>query len=278
MDRISSPFSWKNREKDLSRVLRYHKFRIMFYRTNLLIHSLRVQAIVRELLPLASVDYPDLCAKKTLLISKYHDDPEMASKRGDVPLQLKLLMDADEALKLKSEELAAADFLRRSYRNPTIGGLHYHDLLMHAMHKDCVEAQLHSFADKLDGYGEALHEVLAGNTAFLEPVINYSFHTFNNPKGKFPLLEKCFRPGNGYFYFPVAGRNEYLEDGLVNAHPHTEASLATNSGIEHYEMWKRVTLSLPNGLEALTLQREFIGPKLEVVPSEDVSDQSTNAA
>ena len=55
-----------------------------------------------------------------------------------------------------------------------IEGYYYLDLLLHAIKKDCREAQLHSFADKHDGYNEAIHEVLAGNIIFLEPIINYN--------------------------------------------------------------------------------------------------------
>lgn len=238
----------------------------MFYRTNLALHSARVQQIVQRLLPFALQQYPELDVTKTLLISKFHDDYEMTSNQGDVSLQIKMRMDGQQISLLKQEEIAAAEFLVRSYGNPEIEGYAYRDLLMHAILKDCPEAQLHSFADKLDGYGEAIHEVLAGNTCFVEPVINYVAKSFNNPHERFPLIAKAFDSTNGPFSFPVVCLKKYFEHGLITTRPHTQASLMRKTEIPHYEMWKEVTLGLPNGLEVLTQQLEFQGVSLPLAP------------
>ena len=120
MKKTSRSFSWRNRDKDLQSVKRYHRFDVMFYRTDLLIHSQRVPEIVKVLLPGVQAVYPSFDGNLVLQISKFHDDFEMASRRGDIPLQLKLCMSNRGLSKVKQEEIAAAELLSRSYRNPKI--------------------------------------------------------------------------------------------------------------------------------------------------------------
>lgn len=247
------PFLWENREKDLEKVIRYHKFFVMFYRTNLLVHSNRVGLILEEFLPAVVSVYPDFDVKLARLISKFHDDYELIT--GDTPTLLKLMMNGEEHALLEQEEIAATDLLSKSYRNPQIEGYQYRDLLMHAILKDCREAQLHSFADKLEGYCEALHEVLAGNTGFLEPVINYNAKTFNDLLGHFPLIKEIFK-GQQLFNFLVTDLKPYFDYGRKGAFLHTPKSIMEQTGIFHYELWKRVTLSMPNGIELLTKKTE----------------------
>lgn len=253
--------SWKNRKNDLSQLKRYHKFLVMFYRTNLFIHEMRVRTIVKDLLSSAVLCYPNLSIKKTLLISEFHDDYELLLKGGDIPLQLKLMMSDDKLLELKEEEIYSAKKIARIYRNPNIGEYNYEDILMHAIKKDCVEAQLHSFADKIDGYCEAIHEVLAGNIIFLEPVINYQARTFNNLSDNFPLIKKIFngeKIKNTLFDFPVVDLKDFFQKGSIGAEPHTIESIKRKTLIPHYETWKEITLStFKNGIDLLTKQVEF---------------------
>lgn len=252
------PFLWENREKDLEKVIRYNKFETMFYRTNLFVHENRVQLLLKELLPTAISIYPNLNRKLALFISKFHDDFEMVSKRGDVSLQLKLMMSEKKLSRLKQEEIAATELLSKFYGNPKIEGYQYQDLLMHAILKDCPEAQLHSFADKLDAYCEALHEVLAGNIVFLEPVVNYNMQTLNDLRGHFPLIKEVFREDNKFFHFPVIDLKMYFNCGRIGAFLHTpETIIERKTEIPHYELWKRITLSMPDGMDLLTKQKEF---------------------
>lgn len=257
MPKTPLPFSWKNRERDLANVLRFHEIPVMFYRTDDLIHSLRVRAIVKELLPYACAYYPQIDPELAITLPLFHDDPEIASKHGDVAGQRKLFMAIHEKEELELEEVRAAQLLHKCYRYRRIGRFRYIDLVMHALKKDCIEACLCSFADKLDGDCESIHEILAGNVAFLEPVMNYRENWFAPRKKKFKFLRKCFRKDNGYFSFPVTDRIKYTPGGISGG-PHTELSIRSYSGIYHYEMWKRVTLTLPNGMERLTKQVEFI--------------------
>lgn len=130
---VSLLFSWDKREEDLSKRKRYHKFDVMFYRTDLFVHSERVPLILKKLLPIAIYTLPEINMAKSIFISKYHDDFEMVSKYGDFPGQLKLDMDTDEKETLEKEEINATKKLAKMYGNPKIGNYHYKDLLLHAI-------------------------------------------------------------------------------------------------------------------------------------------------
>jgi hypothetical protein len=237
----------------------------MFYRTDLLLHSRRVPAILERLLPVAVASIPGFNPELALILSKHHDDHELIPALGDVPLQLKLLMDNKKLSALKESEIEAARMISLDYGNPMIGDYRYIDLLMHAITKDCAEAQLHSLADKIDGFCEALHEVLAGNLAFLEAVINYISKTFNDLPKNFPLLAPVFGPQNEFFNFPVVQLKPYFQLGKVGAFLHTQQSiLEMKTGVVHYELWKSVTLSLVNGMDRLTKQVEFHNKQSEL--------------
>ena len=246
-------FAWENRKKDLEKTIRYHTFCVMFYRTNLWVHSNRVESIVKEFLPTVLATYPDFDGKMALLIPRFHDDHELII--GDIPTLLKLMMNGEEHSLLEQEEIAAAELLSRSYGNPQIEGYQYHDLLMHAILNDCREAQLFKLADKLDGYCEALHEVLAGNTGFLEPVINYVGKTFNDLPGNFPLIKEIFK-GQQLFNFLVTDLKPYFKYGGIGAFLHTPESIKEETGIFHYELWKKITLSMSDGMDLLTRKTE----------------------
>jgi 5'-deoxynucleotidase YfbR-like HD superfamily hydrolase len=256
---------WRNRDADLESLIRYydlnHRFEVMYYRTNLLVHTRRVEAIIETLIPLAQECYEGFDPHLARLISRYHDDPELVAKRGDVSLQLKLKMGDYEKEILKKEEVIAIDKISNCYPK-MIDEYCYREILLHALNKDCREAQLHSFADKHDGNCEALHEVLAGNTVFLEPVLNYSSEIFTKRKSKFFLIEEMFDPEmekqNPFLQFPVLDLMNFFENGKLKTMPHKEESVVRNSQIPYYEKWKELTLNtFPNGLELLTKQKEF---------------------
>lgn len=251
------PFSWENRDRDLERVIRYHTFKVMFYRTNLKLHSERVQLIVKALLPEVLSFYPDFDAKKAILIAKHHDDFELIPELGDIPLQLKLQMGDEQLSVLAQREISAAEMLSKFYGNPTIEGYQYLDLLMYSIMNDCPEANLSKYADKLDAYCEATHEVLAGNVVFIEAMTySYVMKTFRDLEHKFNLISEVFRSGNGLFHFKASDLKGYFECGLIGPSPHTEETIARNSDILHYEAWKRLTLSMPNGFDLLTKRKE----------------------
>jgi hypothetical protein len=226
----------------------------MFYRTNLLIHSQRVVALLESVIPLAKKLYPDFDARKARLIARHHDDYEL-QPIGDVPLQLKLKMNGHELSSLQEKEVLSAEAMAQVYPR-RVGGYNYLQLLLHAIRKDCIEAQLVSVVDKDDGYCEALHEVLAGNTVFLEPIINYNAKTFDCLSGKYPLIEKMFSSGHNLLSVPVVGLSEFFTNGERGAQLHTLEIIARKTGIPVYEEWKKTTIKNMS-VSPLVNQTEF---------------------
>lgn len=256
METYKNLLSWKKREENLIKIKRYHKFKVMFYRTNNLIHSKRVLFLLEEILPIIKSLYHDFDEKKARLIALHHDDYEIVLEGGDIPLQYKLMMNEEELSSLLQKELLAIDMLVKSYPKK-IKGYEYKQLLLHAVFKDCIEAQVISLVDKIDGYCEAIHEVLAGNVVFLEPIINYNLKTFNNLIGKYPLITEVFELKDDWFdYRIVVDLKEFFEDGLIGTKPHTIETIKKKTIIPQYEKWKEITIK-NSGIEPLIKQIEF---------------------
>jgi 5'-deoxynucleotidase YfbR-like HD superfamily hydrolase len=199
--------------------------------------------------------YADFDDKKAQLIALHHDNHEIVLEGGDIPLQLKLMMNEQESNDLRQKELSAIDMM--SHFDPKkVKGYEYKQLSLHAVYKDCIEAQFVSFVDKVDGYCEAIHEVLAGNTIFLEPIINYDFKSFGDLLGKFPLLEKSFNSNHEFFKFQVVDLKGFFKDGAIGSHPHDSESIKRKTEIHHYEFWKQISIN-NFGINSLIKQTEF---------------------
>ena len=143
------------------------------------------------------------------------------------------------------------------------------DIYLHAILKDTKESQLVSVVDKMDGFSEALHELLAGNVPFAESVINYLTRTFALDRliEKYPLIKDLFFDHRNPFVcaLPVSQAEDvksvaYLSDLFAgksrNARPHTRETVACDTHISMYELWKRVVIE-NFGVEVLIDQKEF---------------------
>lgn len=255
---------WENRERDLKKVKRYadpeHCFEVMYYRTDLSVHVPRVGVILETLIPYASelnINFdPELCRS----ITKYHDDPEMLGY--DKSHYLKLKANEMQQKLFEKEELESIEAISRMYPLVTPEGYAYKELLLEALYKKSPESQLHSFADKYDGYCEAIHELLAGNSVFFEPVFNYERGTFGIRHEKFYMINELFirrfSSYNPFLDFGPINLMKYLKNGRLVGTPHTKESILTPSGIPFYDEWKRLTVeTIPKGMELLTKQKEF---------------------
>lgn len=270
----SAPYlTWEKRPHDLAGVARYAPMKVMYLRSNDGTHVQRVEALVQEpqILDLVSELYPDLDRVLVRVQARHHDDPEVYPKLGDVTLQAKLIMNADQLGDHQKKEIIAAREVAAGYatkRGPRmVRGYPLLDLYYHAIFKDCMEAQLVSVVDKMDGFCEALHELLAGNTPFAEPVINYLTKTFalNRLLHKYRLISKVFLDPRNPFVVAdpedpedgksVAQLGDLYERKTCNAKPHTPETVMANTHIPMYELWKRVTIK-HFGMEALIGQRE----------------------
>jgi hypothetical protein len=147
----------------------------------------------------------------------------------------------------------------------TINGYAYHDLLAEAQQKATQEAQFVSYLDKFDAFGEALHEVFGGNTAFAEPVHNeygdiptpvqFYIEWFAAREAKTPLLSPLFRTDEAFFRLPE-GRDfmHIARSGAL----HTKESIERSSGYPPYDLWKGIILQSGDEKEIrnLCLQKE----------------------
>jgi hypothetical protein len=245
-----SPLTWENRDYHLKSVLRWGAWPVMFYRPNLFIHKERVRALARreEFLSLVMELYPGFNPRKAFACADYHDDLEL-TKLGDVCLRIKLMMNAEQLSELQKREVLAVEEVCQCYatrgRQRMVDGYPIGDLLMHAVLKDCMESQYVSAIDKMvDGFSEALHDALAGNTVFTEGVYNYLTQTWSKLPEKYPLIEKIFSDPRNPFAMPTCDFHLLFDGGRRPPRPHTPETVAISTGIPIYELWKQVTIDL----------------------------------
>src|SRR3989338_3992830 len=144
----------------------------------------------------------------------------------------------------------------KMYR-PIANWYDYAELLSAAKEKSRLEAQFVSFCDKLDGGGEAWHEIWAGNSFFLRPAggddgIHGGYvRRLNEFPTKYPAMKHFFTLFSHYLPEPFDFKSVAKRGKL-----HTAASLEEDSGYPLYERWKR-TIMKREGIEILVTPVEF---------------------
>lgn len=247
----------QERAQKLGAIYRYSLFDVMLYRSNLLMHSQRVQWIVDELTPFCKELGADI--EKTRVLALVHDDAEMII--GDIQAGHKAKMSKEELAVIEEREAQAARTLAAQYPKE-VHGYNYEQLLLHAAHKDCIEAEIVSYADRFDAYSETLHEVLAGNLSLVWALMFYE-RWVASYLGKQPAL----KPLTAHFSpFILAGDNRHQPMQVRAAHfahlgkPHTRASLDTPTEFPFYNAWREMVVRRggEEGRSWLTQQREFL--------------------
>jgi hypothetical protein len=226
------------RDRELKKIIRYSmKTRTpMFYRTNLYIHSRRLFVLIKDSAEMINSIYgDDFDIDKALTLALVHDDAEIVT--GDIQLYYKERMSVEELKEVDDDEEKAIGVLCERWPDK-INGFSYRDLLFHALRKDCIEAQIVSYFDKIDAFCEALHELHAGNFRFEGPAHNYVWRVRDFPK-KFPQL--------GNFLFgeePLIKYPQNLDTDSMLAHGdfHNSNSVREKTGIEFYDRWKELTI------------------------------------
>lgn len=243
------------REEELERIKRYiHPItRVMYYRTNNLIHSRRVLWHLEEALDDILFTFPDFDVEFARTLALIHDDVEIIT--GDIQLHDKEHMSGDELAKLAEQEREAIPILVERYSG-IANGFSYRELLLTAKEKDRSESQFVSFFDKFDAGGEAWHEVCAGNRMFLRPAGGLAgeggyVRRLREFPDKYPHLAIFFRRFPDYL--PVSFDFVSLVD---KGNLHTEESLGRNSGYDPYERWKKTVIER-EGIKLLTTQVEY---------------------
>ena len=256
------------RERNVS-VKRWRLFDTMFYRTNLEDHGEMVAWVVAEMLPYARKAFPRYLTvereKEALTLALVHDDHEPVSIYKDVSSFEKAHLNPKQLELFNGEEERAIRELVAG--NPTlVNGFVYRDLLWAAQKKDQIVSQLVSYGDKVVGFGEAMHEVYAGNDSFVEeevdglrnrPVERYRSILLAR-HDKFPLLGPLFNYKHPFLNLPQ--RIDVAEIARGGS-PHSIESFRNTTGHAMYDHWRKVILERGGfkGLEMLVRQKEFIG-------------------
>ncbi len=234
-----SVFPTDRREK-LEQIYRYHFFDVLLYRSNLWRHCYRVLWLLEEIIPTAQ-KYLEFDVEKARTLALVHDDPEMVT--GDIQAIVKSRMSADELKNLEKDDLAAIQNIVEKYPKE-INGYSYKKLLEHAAKKDCIEARLVSYVDKLDAYCESLHEVYAGNISLLRSVVFYANVLPLFPT-KYPEMKEFLADKESaltYFTDQISP----LEIKALNykhlLKPHTKESLELDVDFPFYKTWKRIII------------------------------------
>jgi 5'-deoxynucleotidase YfbR-like HD superfamily hydrolase len=245
------------REEKLRAIFRYSMFEVMFYRSSLWQHTHRVHWIVEELLPFTSgmqIDH-----EKARVLALVHDDAEMVT--GDWQAGHKAKMSPEELRAIEADEEKAVQKLAARYPE-TVYGFNYAALLRHAIHKDCVEAQIVSYADRFDAYCETLHEILAGNLGLLWSLMLYE-RWLASYASKYPALKPLITQqspfilgGDNRFQPPHVDTEAYRFLGK----PHTLESLRHPTDFGFYNAWRLLVEKRggDEGVRWLTEQKESL--------------------
>jgi len=238
------------REEALRAIPRFHIYRRMFYRSHDAIHAHHVRWMVRFLAPLVRRHVPTLDQTRAEAIALVHDDPEIIT--GDAQAGNKAKMSLAELVILKQQERRAIDVLAQRFPT-TVAGFSYRELLLaNAEREKCPEVHLVQFADKLDAYGEALHEMLAGNTTFAE-LLTTEYGDLPLPTELCHAFFRRFASAYPDLAFLTTGPDAVLDldgcadvDWLTRARPsvpHTRETLRQPTGVQPYDLWKRMILA-----------------------------------
>lgn len=228
------------RKEKLESIYRYHFFEVFLYRSNLWMHTHRVLWLLEAIAPLAKT-YLDFDLEKARIYALVHDDAEMVT--GDIQAITKARMTPQELERLEADERTAIDQLLTN-APAEVHGYSYRQLLEHAAAKDCIEAQLVSYVDKLDAFCESLHEVYAGNISLLRSVVFYA-QTLALFGAKYPALKDLLESKES----PLTYLSDQISPFEIRAEryqqlnkPHTMESLLIDTDFPFYRAWKKIII------------------------------------
>jgi 5'-deoxynucleotidase YfbR-like HD superfamily hydrolase len=245
-----------SREEKLKQIYRFHMFEKFYYRANIWMHTHRVLWLLESVLPVVR-KHLSIDEEKARVLALVHDDTEIIT--GDIPSAEKAKLSGDKLKQLNDVEEKAAEELAKTYPQ-TIHGYYYKELLLNALRKDCPEAQIVSYLDKIDAQCESVHEVFAGNLSLLHSVMYYSVNLSMFPK-KFPDLISLFEdPASPitymhYINFPHRDAEKKYFDFLNK--PHTSELVKKETLLPFYNEWKKIVMEKEDGMAWLTEQKEF---------------------
>ena len=243
--------SFREREENLRKIIRYSLYSTMWYRTNLWSHSRRSAWIVQAFSPRVQMVFESFNANKACALALVHDDAEIIM--GDIQAGNKSKMSHSELKEIEQQEERAIEVLAGHFP-ASLGVYEYRELLFEILHKKSLEAVVVDWADKYDAFGEALHELYAGNGSWSIHIVNeygviplpteYYDNYFNKFADKFPQGVDLFRADPPVFQIPqVPDIKSILKRGKL----HQAFSIREKTGYDPYDFWRDITLT--NGTE-----------------------------
>ncbi len=240
------------RERSLKAIKRYSMFEVMYYRPDVWLHSQRVAWIVDSLWPAIKDVFPKFDRSKARHLALVHDDAEMET--GDIQAGHKAVMSSWRLAQVAKNEEKAIVKLAKKYPF-RIGDHSYRRLLLDSLNKRSLESQVVSYADKVDAFCESLHEVLAGNMLFIEPIMFYTgmFARFDR---KFPRLKPLL--GNRHSVFANTGSrvdswNIKTSYYAAFGRSHTARTLRKPTNFPVYNRWRELTFRYLGSKEAIAV-------------------------
>lgn len=234
------------REQALQKIIRYHRYSPMYYRSNLWQHSHRLSWMIEEMAPVIQSVYPNFKKEEAQLIAHVHDDLEIVL--GDIMLGEKLSYTDEQKKALDEKERAAIDAVSNMFPS-RVGEYTYKNFLLRYQNLNAndLEAVVVKYCDKYDAFGEALHEIFAGNKIFtrayeahlISPIDAYLsiLQTFEH---KYPLFQPLRKTQHPFFLAPLTVDPVPLaEKGKL----HTTESIQLPSEYMPYEIWKKIVLT-----------------------------------
>ncbi len=187
-------------------------------------------------MPIAVENYnSELNPEKALTLALVHDDAEIIT--DDVSRYDKDRMTQEQLLYHEQREEDAIKYLSTIWPK-NINGFSYKGLLYHALRKDCLEAQLVSYCDKIDGFCEALHEFYTGNKKFKGTSLDYIKKLREFPE-KFQQLARILPSNHSLLSFPP---DINVREIIKNKHFHFPNSVKKSTEVPHYNRWKELTI------------------------------------
>lgn len=265
MDIVSSLLeelsAFAGREEALRKEFRWKNRTPMFYRPHLHTHGKHVAWLVQDVVPTIKARGESFDEKLAYALSLVHDDPEIVT--GDYAAGDKARMSKDQLQAIADEEMNAIDELAARYPK-TIGGFSYRDLLVDMVQLTTKEAQVAKLMDRFDGWGEGLHEIYAGNKAFVGPIVNeygvtprFGELNIQLREGMFAKLPYLQSLRDSHVLMQIDALPD-MEALCSVGTPHTRDSLEQEAGYPQYDAWLKVMLASSDAeeIENLHTKRE----------------------
>lgn len=232
----------------LKQIGRFHMYDTMFYRPDVFFHSRKVFHLIKAALPYLIEKLGNTFdADRVLVMALVHDDAEMIT--WDVQAGKRAKMSQEQLKNIHASEESAIDSLAVQYPH-MIWWYNYHELLLEVAQMQTLESQIVKYLDHFDAFGEVMHELFAGNWAFIIPFVDpqlgevevphaYYLKRFNDYVHKYPLLAWIM---SDYPPFLAHYLLENVEEIVAHGKLHNLESLKLKTGVVRYDRRKQVLL------------------------------------